>query len=231
MLSVIGYNIHYGGNIDKLKDWFAARRNVFDIICLQEFPLEEISVFLNQIKAFTFDYSFSPSFLKKKKQYGQLTVFNTKKLQLTGNTILSLGPSLLERSKKRGERSALITHFNYKNKHIVVVNTHLVCFALNKRRITQLKRILAYFHTLSQKDAPILLLGDLNYSSLIRQKILLTFMEKHNFINAYKTATFKKLFLRYQLDYLFYKNCKVSDVRVAKLKYSDHYPIEFMLEI
>jgi endonuclease/exonuclease/phosphatase family metal-dependent hydrolase len=197
---------------------------------LQEFPLAELEAFLHVIKK-TYDYRFSQAFILKEKQYGQLTLFNKKKLQLLDGKTITLGPSIWERTKKRGERSSLITRFKYGEKEFLLANTHLICRALNNYRLIQLEKIIAYLKKTSDASLPVLLVGDLNYSSLVRQKKLLQFMERHDFINAYKTNTFKVLFFRYQLDYVFYKNCNITDISVSPLQYSDHFPIEFNLSL
>ncbi|HSW88702.1 MAG TPA: endonuclease/exonuclease/phosphatase family protein [Candidatus Saccharimonadales bacterium] len=231
MLSILTYNIRYGEKLADIMQWLIQRDRAFDIICFQEFPIAEIDTFLGSIKTTTYDYKFSNGFKKKDKQYGQLTLFKRKDIQLLDDTVLSLGSSILERSKTKGERSSLITRFAYKNKQFLLANTHLVCFALNKKRLVQLEKIIKHFTTVADKDLPILVVGDFNYSSLIRQKKLLDYMEGHGFVNAYKTHTFKLLFLKYQLDYVFYKNCEVHDVDVLKLHFSDHFPAEFQLVV
>lgn len=228
-MSILTYNIRYGEKLHDIVRWLKARDTSFDIICFQEFPLAEIDAFLAEIELPAVDYRFSNGFKKRNKQYGQLTLFQKKHIRLLGETVLSLGPSLLERSKRRGERSSLVTRFSYKDKEFLLANTHLVCFSLNNKRLTQLERIVDHFNESVDKNVPILVLGDFNYSSLIRQKKLLSFMEGHGFVNAYKTHTFKVLFLRYQLDYVFYKNCEIKNVDVLKLHFSDHFPAEFKL--
>lgn len=230
MLSVIIYNIRYGRKLQQISEWITESKKEFDIICFQEFPLVELDAFLKVIKK-TYDYRFSQAFILKGKQYGQLTLFNKRKLQILDSQAITLGPSILEQTKKRGERSSLITRFKYKEKEFLLANTHLICRALNKYRLVQLEKIIAYLKESSDHSLPVLLVGDLNYSSLIRQKKLLHFMENHGFTNAYKTNTFKVLFLRYQLDYVFYKNCKIADITISHLRYSDHFPIEFSLDL
>lgn len=228
-MSILTYNIRYGDKLNEIIRWVKARDAFFDIICFQEFPIAEIKTFLSVIEATSFDYRFSNGFKKKNKQYGQLTLFQRNKITLLDETVLSLGPSVIERSKKRGERSSLVTRFIYEKKEFLLANTHLVCFALNSKRLLQLEKIIAHFKQTADKNLPILLVGDFNYNSIIGQKRLLNYMEGHGFINAYKTHTFKVLFLKYQLDYVFYKNCQIQDVDVLKLNFSDHFPAEFTL--
>src|SRR5579871_3824756 len=108
MLSVLTYNIRFGKRLDEIMDWVASHKESFDIICFQEFPLAKLDIFLKLI-ANHYDYQFSQNFIRKKKTFGELTVFNTEKLQLIDSKTVTLGPSRLERSKVRGERSSLLT--------------------------------------------------------------------------------------------------------------------------
>src|SRR5258708_3575733 len=189
MLSVIVYNIHYGEKIEKLKEWFIGKKSEFDIICFQEFPLAYIDTFLSDIKGDVFGYRYSHGFTKKGNKYGQVTLWNTKKIQILDDTVLTLGSSILERSGRRGERSALITQFRYNKKKFFMVNAHLVCFALNQKRILQLEKIITHLKKVSTEEAPLIIVEDLNYSSLIRQQRLLDFMDQYGFSNAYKTRS------------------------------------------
>lgn len=231
MLSILTYNIRYGRKLHEITEWLSQREAFFDIICFQEFPIDQIDLFLNSVNKESLDYRFSHGFKKKEKIYGQLTLFNKKKITLLEDVVLSLGPSVLERSKIKGERSSLITRFVYQKKEFIIANTHLVCFALNNKRIFQLEKIITHFTQNIAKNVPVLVVGDFNYSSLIRQKKLLNFMEQHGFTNAYTTSTYKLLFLKYQLDYVFYKNCEIKDVEVLNLRFSDHFPAEFALSL
>lgn len=228
MLSVLTYNILLGKKLDQIMEWIASYDQSFDIICFQEFPLSRLDIFLKLIKNH-YDYRFSQNFINKKRTFGELTVFNKKKLKLTYTKTVTLGPSRLERSHVRGERSSLITKFTYQKKQFLLVNTHLICIALNTTRIRQLEKILAVTSEIGTETMPTVLVGDFNYSSLIRQKRLLTFMDEKGFTNGYKTSTYQLLFLKYQLDYLFYKHCSVNDIQIPKVKYSDHFPAEFTL--
>ncbi|HSW97322.1 MAG TPA: endonuclease/exonuclease/phosphatase family protein [Candidatus Saccharimonadales bacterium] len=231
MLSILTYNIRYGEKLHDIIQWLIQRNTAFDIICFQEFPIAKIDTFLSSIEVTNYDYRFSNGFKKRNKQYGQLTLFKRKDIKILDDTVLSLGSSVLERSKTKGERSSLLTRFSYKDKQFLLANTHLVCFALNKKRLVQLEKIIKHFASVADSKLPILVVGDFNYSSLIRQKKLLDYMEGHGFINAYKTHTFKLLFLKYQLDYVFYKNCEINNVDVLKLNFSDHFPAEFQLDL
>lgn len=234
MLTAISYNIRYGRKIEKIINWFSAISKPYDIICLQEFPFDSMNPFLQIFPSKIFDYQYATGFTKRKKQYGELTIFNKKKIHVIDGRILDLGAGFFDDIlfKTKGSRTSLITTFRHKNKNFILANTHLVCVALNKRRRNQITKLITTITDMPQSDThPIIVLGDFNYSSLLRQKVLINLMNKYEFINAYKSPTHKVLFLKHQLDYVFYKNCFVEDVNVMKLKFSDHYPIQFTLHL
>jgi len=56
-------------------------------------------------------------------------------------------------------------------------------------------------------------------------------MEKNELTNAYKTHTHKLFFIKQQLDYVFYNNCVIKNVKIGKkVKYSDHSPVWFDID-
>ncbi len=238
MLSVLSYNIRYGKKLKKIVDWLSLLPTSFDILCFQEFPLEKVGYLLGSLTKVSYKHSFASGFFRNNKPYGQLTVINTDKIQLRNSKAISLGESsFIERKifKTKGERSALITTLLYQNKAFILVNTYLICFALNKARIRQINTITAALsHDLLK--TPTIILGDFNYSSL-RKKGLLEFMKRYQFqdgtgkLPTHKLLMFTSL-LTHQIDYVFYKSCMVKNATVMKkIKYSDHYPLRFTLEL
>jgi endonuclease/exonuclease/phosphatase family metal-dependent hydrolase len=238
MISVLAYNIHFGKKIDLIEKWLLKNPAKFDIMCLQEFPFCKDSPFLEKLKEHGYDFKFAPSsFLTKprgnKNQYGELTIFKKNKLQLLDDTIIKLGANFLEkRFRVAGEKTSLLTVFKYKNKKLVITNSQLVCYAFNSRRINQIAKIIKKVKALGDHTAfSTVILGDFNYTSRIRQKKLIEFMEKNELVNAYKTHTHKYFFIRQQLDYVFYNGCSVKNVRIGKrIKYSDHSPVSFEID-
>jgi endonuclease/exonuclease/phosphatase family metal-dependent hydrolase len=237
-LSVVAYNIHYGKKLELIRDWLLAKRR-FDIICLQEFPIKKHSEFLELFASQGYKYCFAPSFIRRKTQYGELTLFDTKKIKLIHCQSVELGSSLLEDRfienrfrKTKGQKSSLLTLFKYKNKKLVLANSHLLAFALNSRRLNQLNKIMSNVDKIGDHTKySTVILGDFNYTSIIRQKKLIDFMTQHEFKNAYKTHTHKLFFLGQQLDYVFHNNCSIKKVKVDRIKYSDHYPVQFKIEL
>lgn len=231
MISVITYNIQYGRKLEKIALWLKNQEKRYDILCLQEFPHSEIQRFLTTLQPTSYDFKFSRGFMKKQKEYGQLTIFNTK-IQCLQNNIVELGASFFEEKiyKNIGSRSALFTILQNNKRNILVVNVHLICLALNKKRIAQLRVIMGRVIELTKNNTmPVIIVGDFNYSSLLRQKVLLRFMQEYGFKNAYKISTHRIFYRHHQVDYVFYKNCYVEETNVTRLAFSDHYPVEFVL--
>lgn len=237
-LSILAYNIHYGKKIELIQKWLLKKKR-FDIICLQEFPLKSGSKFLKLFEENGYKYAFAPSFIRRKTQYGELTLYDYKKIKHIESHVIKLGTSLFEDRflenrfrKTKGQKSSLLTLFKYKNKKLVIANSHLLCFALNSRRLNQLNKILDNVKKIGDHtEYSSVILGDFNYSSILRQKKLIDFMDKHNYYNAYKTHTHKFVIVKQQLDYVFYNNCKINNIRVDRLKFSDHYPVQFIIQL
>jgi endonuclease/exonuclease/phosphatase family metal-dependent hydrolase len=238
MISILAYNIHFGKKLDLIEKWLFKNPNRFDVICLQEFPFDENSTFFQNLEKHGYDYKFAPSSfltkpLGKKHRYGELTAFKKGTIKLIDNLIIKLGSNFLEkRFRVAGEKTSLLTVFKYKNKKIVVTNSQLVCYALNSRRINQIAKIIKKVKTIGDhSEFSTVILGDFNYTSRIRQKKLIEFMEKNNLTNAYKTHTHKYFFVSQQLDYVFYNDCNIKNIKIGKnIKYSDHSPVWFDID-
>ena len=232
MISCLIYNIHFGRKLRDILEWVGREVPGRDVICFQEFPVDKLQFALGALAPFWYQYTYGTGFTKKGREYGQLTLYNPGKLKLTSATSLALGKSYLDEKffRNGGERSATVARFIYKEKPLIIINTHLTCVALNARRIHQVKKILAYLQMLKVREkTPAVILGDFNYSSIVRQRTLLRTMEQYGFSNAYKLNTIRLLFVKHQVDYVFHKRCEVFDVHVKKVRYSDHFPVEFFL--
>ena len=232
MISVLAYNIQYGKRLGLIKKWLLKKPIKFDVICLQEFPFSPESHFLNSLEKEGYSYNFAPSFSGHDHHYGELTLYKNDKLELLDHKIVLLGTNLLEtRFRKKGQRTSLLTVFKHKNKKLVIANSHLVCFALNSRRINQISKIIKNVKLMGNHARfATVILGDFNYTSRIRQKKLIEFMDKNKLKNAHKTHTHKLFFLKQQLDYVFYNDCLVKNLKVGKARYSDHFPIWFNID-
>ncbi len=235
MLSVVSYNIKYGKRLAEITSWLSSLPVQLDIICFQEFPIKRLSLLFNNLPKDTYDYKFASGFIKRGTDYGQLTVFNTKKIQYKSHKVSTYPHTFFEKAlfKLKGERSSLIINFTSDNKQFRIANTHLVCLALNKRRRKHLEDIQKILSQMPHaKKVPAIILGDLNYTSLIGQNAFISFMERFGFQNAIRGVKTHRLFLMpHQLDYVFYNNCSIIDIEVIKTNFSDHYPLFFTLSI
>jgi phosphoglycolate phosphatase len=232
MLQVITYNIHFGEKLSQITIWIKENTK-FDIICFQEFPKSKIDIFIKELNKFgSFSFHFATGFIREHGEYGELTLYNSKKIKVLGTEVIKLGSSIVERRihKDKLGRSSLVTILESDSKKFVLVNSHLACLSFNGFRIKQLLKIINRLDKIAPlKDSPIIVLGDFNYSSLSRRKKLIQFMANYGFLNAYKKHTHRLFYLKHQLDYVFYKYCYIDRIQVNKLPYSDHSCITFTL--
>lgn len=235
MLSGLTYNIQFGNNLAQVTAWLTHVPQPFDILCFQEFPLAQIKTFTNKLKPQQYNWKYATSFIKQKGDFGELTLVNTKKLQLGKCGIVNLGTSFWEKNAFRiqGERSSLVTQLRYKSKSILVANTHLLALAVNQERRDQLIKVIAHLEkALADAKTPVVILGDFNYSSLYRRGKLFALMEERGFVNTHTAHTHRLFaFKSHQLDYIFSQNCRVQDIEVLKLPFSDHLPVRFTLAL
>jgi len=239
MLSILAYNVAFGKKLDKIEKWLLKQPSDFDIMCFQEFPFSEDSKFLQTFKKRGYDYKFSPTshltkiFLRIHGKHGELTLYKKSKLKLLNSHIIKLGTNFLEkRFRVQGEKTSLLTVFEYGKQKLVMTNSQLVCYAPNSRRIDQIAKILKKVKTLGDdSEFSTVMLGDFNYTSRFRQKKLIEFMAENDLTNAYKGTTHKYLFIAQQIDYVFYNGCVIKNVKIGKrVKYSDHSPVWFDID-
>ncbi len=232
MLRVITYNIHYGEKLSQIITWINENTK-FDIICFQEFPKSKLDSFIKEInKIGSYNFKFTTGFVREHGTYGELTLFENKKIKILGEEVIKLGSSIVERRihKDKLGRSSLVTTFEYGSKKFIVVNSHLACLSFNGFRMKQISKIMNRLDEISpSKESPVIVLGDFNYSSLSRRRKLIQYMADRGFLNAYKKHTHRLFYLKHQLDYVFYKNCYIDRVAVNKLAFSDHSCITFSL--
>lgn len=232
MLHILTYNIQFGKKLTKIAQWIDSLESFPQILCFQEFPLDQKEWFMNNKHLKMYDSVYVESIKKGKKSFGQLTVFDKKALKLIKHTDVHLGTTRLEKilSYQSKGRNALLTGFKYRNVSFELINAHLVAFHLNDVRRNQIRTIMKSVQT-DNENIPTVFLGDLNYSSLLRQSRFINEMKQYGFTNAFSIKTHKLFFIRHQLDYVFYKNCVVAKSEVIKINYSDHYPVLFQLKI
>lgn len=233
MLLGLSYNIHFGKNIEQILAWLTSLPYSFDIICFQEFPYSQLALIKDIFNPTHYEFNYAASFMLKNEEYGELTVIYKQKAKVAESISLSLGTSIIEQKvlRLKKQRSSLVTKLRYKNKFLLLANTHLVAYASNKRRRDQLTQVITHLKRVSPTSIPTVILGDFNYSSLFWQEKLLLFMEEHGFINSYQANTHKLFLFNHQLDYIFFMNSTILNVEVLHVPFSDHLPIKFTLQI
>jgi len=230
MISVLSYNVHFGKRLDKIIFWLLKKPS-YDVICFQEFPKSEIVPFLKAFSWAGYEYRFAPFIKRRQIVFGELTLFRNDKLTLIKSSTVSLGINRGERVilHSRIPRTSLLTVFQYKKQQIVMVNIHLVNVAFNTLRY---KQILKIINRLDHHTIPTVLLGDFNMPSVFGRKKLFALMEEYGFDMLKKRlSTFHIVGVKYQMDYFFWRGCKVNNVSVERVKYSDHYPVKFTLSV
>ena len=130
--------------------------------------------------------------------------------------------------KRKIKRSAIITTFQKDDIEFDLANVHLTPLSFHGLRKRQLHQVIK-----NVKIKRAIILGDFNYSSLLNSGGLITFMNKYNYeVAGEKLITNKyKYKISQQLDYIFYKNLKIENIKVLELPYSDHFPILADLDI
>jgi endonuclease/exonuclease/phosphatase (EEP) superfamily protein YafD len=228
MIRVISYNVLFGRRSKKIFPWLAKQTNV-DIICLQEFPERKIEACMDMLPGYK--WVFAPSMRIFKKVYGELTLYRTDRVTLKNTHVIDLGPNRIEKAILRTHlpRTALLTEFVYKRKRFILVNLQLVSLASNKLRYGQIQLILAAVKTYR---IPICLIGDFNIPSLRAKNKLIAYMKLHRFTMPQKrTPTYRIAFIKYQLDYAFARNGKITTFEMERIRFSDHYPVHVEMAI
>ncbi len=231
-LEIISYNIEVGKKLDDVVSWITQADLHPDVFCFQEFPEKRLAYFEAFLQMRGYQYVYTPGVIIGKSQVGELTAYKKSKLQLVEHKELPLGNYFLERryKKLRGQRSALLTSYKYRDSIFAVANIHLSVFSPHSMRYKQLSLVLESLGQLAEKS---LVIGDFNYTSLFGVKKLFAFMETYGFSCAGERMITHKIFRRIpqQLDYVFHKNLFPNEVTVHKVPHSDHLPVSVLLKV
>ena len=235
MLKILSYNIEWGKKLEEAGEWIMSLDPKPDILCLQEIPNRR-GAFLNELlETNGYAYNFAPSFTKNGVTYGELTAFKKEKMSLILAQVVDLGTNFISKiiSRHNSKWRSLISVVRFGKKNFIVVNVHLLPQALNGRRRKQLDIAIEALNILNFLKLPTIIVGDYNYSSIIGRGGLIKFMATHGFKigGKKKIITHKKFRIPHQLDYVFFRNCKVTNITSERVKFSDHYPIFFNLEL
>lgn len=234
MLKVLSYNIEWGKKLPQLSEWMMALSEKPDIICFQEMPYKKIASLNKTFEENGYAYKYAPSYTKNDNTYGELTAYKKSEIILDFSKVVELGSSIVAKliSRHNSRYTSLLTVFKYKKKNFIIINLHLLPHGLNGRRRKQLGMAIEALTLLRYVNMPSLIMGDYNYSSLTGRGGLIKFMASHGFkIGGKKVNTHRKWRISHQLDYVFYRNCDIKNLETENVKFSDHYPFFFDLEL
>lgn len=191
IFSFLTYNTLFNQGLDDLKK--IIKDYSPDIICLQEFLIEEKNI--QEVEKLGYKMAeYNNSFIKLGKIYGVITFYNKNKFKLIENGFFDLSKNISEYfynifrfllDNKYQPRTVLKTDFLIKevNKKISIINLHLFVIGTNQARISSLKKILNNLNF--KNNQSIIIAGDFNYYPYQRKK-LESMMKKFGFIEATK---------------------------------------------
>jgi endonuclease/exonuclease/phosphatase family metal-dependent hydrolase len=231
MISILSYNIHFGRKLDEILRWLSGMEPI-DIICFQEFPKHKIRDFVRALSKYSYGYRFAPSIgANINKEYGVLTLFRKNILKPVSFRKIALGINIIEKAWFKGNvaRHSLLSVFRQHENIFVMANTHLVSSAPNSHRYRQINTIL---RALRKNPHPVVIVGDYNIPSITGTKKLIQLMSKNNYrTDKKRIVTHHIAGIRYQVDYVFWRDCTIRALRALKVRYSDHYPLRFTMSL
>lgn len=225
MIRILSYNVHFGKKLPKITQWLAHQPRE-DIYCFQEFPLDKIREFVRALPGKTHTWRFAPALRVRKKIFGELTVSVYPAIELKSSGIILLPTNKMDRMTmgKHSQRSCVITTCTMSRKRFIVANVQLSCVANTAVRRTQLDKIIASISRRRTRRA--IIIGDFNSWTISERKRLLVYMKEHGFsTHEARTSTHRIVMYKQQLDFVFGKGCRVTNLVVNRIRYSDHYPI------
>lgn len=231
-LEILSYNIEFGRKFDDVVAWIESENLSPDIFCFQEFPEARIPFFKEFLQKRGYDYAFTPAIELNGIDLGELTAHKSSTLDLKAQKGMELGKYFWEKSRRRvkGERSALVTSYQYEGQYVALANVHLSNFSPHSMRYRQLDMVIK---ELQQHSEDAIIVGDFNYSSLFGVKRLFNFMSKYDYTIVGKRMITHKIFKRIpqQLDYVFQKGFIPEEINVLKVPHSDHLPLHMKLSL
>jgi hypothetical protein len=233
------YNIFLGVHLEPLLKWLFTENELLDFYCFQEFPEHQISDLKLYLEKSGYGFQFASGFVRYGVTYGELTAFRKLNLKLLKAGTINLGGKgqqtvvfthqglkLFRIDKTEIDKSALLTHFRYKDHDLTLVNAHLNTDLHNTRKLKQL----AIIRKALPEDKAGVILGDFNYA--FGRRGLTKTMRRQGFksgLQNQKTFRFAPG-IYWQNDYIFHRGCRIENVSIKRVPHSDHYPIFFKLE-
>ena len=220
-IEVISYNIKYGQKLERIADWVKAKNPM--VFCLQEFPQESLGNFVPGYQEF-----FAASFNKNKQTYGEM-IGLAGNIDLTSAFCVDLGRmSPVPFFPASGRRSALVIAFETQNGVVVIGDAHLEWRARAGYKLDQFKQLMGSIdQAFSDPEIPTILVGDFNFSNVFSGNGLERLALEKGYQLGNRFNTHRIFGIRHQVDYVFYKNCRVEEVRTERINFSDHDPVLF----
>lgn len=231
-LSVLTYNLFFNQAIKHAKDLMEELQP--DVVCLQEMTIEDC--YLEYLESDTYKLAEATiGFSQHGLNFGNATYYNTKRLHLKSTYTADLPQNsyelfwvLLKGLNK--PRTLLETTFTYGKDPtpIDIYNIHLTHLSSIEHRLNQLKIAVDRITRAKHEQSRIVLTGDFNFS--FGRKELDDFIKDYNFKEATTNLAytfFTGVFglLKMKLDYILYRNMKVTRTKRITPTKSDHYPI------
>lgn len=233
-LSILTFNLYFGKALEELTSLAQIKKP--DIICVQEFPVNEAMV--RQLEKAGYELAdYSPSFFRNFRFYSVATFYNPQTIEHKNGQSITLARGFYElllfflRFSPEA-RTSLNNNFMFKanNRQFRICNLHLTALqSTNKVRVSQLKTTLAFLQQ-EEKDKPTVVVGDFNY--VYKRKVLEELFQS----NGYKEATNNLLFtiesrilgffkIKMKPDYIWYKYLNKKQTTRLNRQLSDHYPV------
>lgn len=229
-IRILTYNVQTGKKIDRIIDWLNRLPDT-DIICLQEFPKDKIEECIYLLGRVPYGYAFAEGFTFRKRMFGQLTLFRKDSVTDVSTETIRFDINRLERSILRTSvpRSCLVITCRFGTKRISLANVHIVALASNRVKFAQINALL---ESMQLKTPRVVLLGDFNISSILGKRKLFTIMKTAGYSAAQKKiSTHRVGVIKHQFDYLFARQCSISDQRALKVRLSDHFPVYALCQV
>lgn len=238
-ISLLTYNVLFNRaltNFDTILDHYQP-----DIVCLQEIETNEAN--LKNVEAHGYKLAdYSNSFIKSGTVFGLATFYKQEVFKFTESSSLALPRSYYEfllvlLRGGNNPRTVLKTEFKLKNsdKSLINYNLHLTAWATNGIRVKQIKTTLEDLH-ISNTDKGVIIAGDFNYP--YQRKNFEELIAKHGLSEAtdnlyvtFEGKWFHFLPMKLKLDYILYKNVKLTSTERVQSRDSDHFPIISTFEV
>jgi len=233
-LSILTFNLYFGQALGELTS--LAKKHRPDIICVQEFPVNEVMV--KQLEDCGYELAdYSTSFFKYFRFYSVATFYNPLTIKHQNGQAITLGRGFYEillfflRFSPQS-RTSLNNHFITADgaHRFRICNIHLTALqSTNKVRVKQLQTTLDFLQK-ERPGEPTVVVGDFNY--VYRRKILEQMFVQRGFKEAtnnlfytIESRIFRFFKIKMKPDYIWYQHLSHPQTVRLSRKMSDHFPV------